>query len=150
MVFDRTQAGLIFAKPHLDLTNELIRRYNAARARKAAARPPSRRRQAGRPGRAEEVAWPCSTSARSRRCSRTAIRSCWSTASTIIDDERIVARKLVSRNEPHFEGHFPGHPVMPGVLIIEALAQAGALFAARLTKLRSRPRRSSTSWAWTR
>ncbi len=44
--------------------------------------------------------------------------------------ERIVARKLVSRNEPHFNGHFPGHPVMPGVLIIEALAQAGALLAA--------------------
>ena len=51
-----------------------------------------------------------------------------------IDDEKIVARKLVSRNEPHFEGHFPGHPVMPGVLIVEALAQAGALYAARLTK----------------
>ena len=51
-----------------------------------------------------------------------------------IGDERIVASKLVSRNEPHFEGHFPGHPVMPGVLIIEALAQAGALYAARLTK----------------
>jgi 3-hydroxyacyl-[acyl-carrier-protein] dehydratase len=50
-----------------------------------------------------------------------------------IDDDRIVAVKLVSRNEPHFEGHFPGHPVMPGVLIIEALAQAGALFAARIT-----------------
>ena len=51
-----------------------------------------------------------------------------------IDDQHIVARKLVSRNEPHFEGHFPGHPVMPGVLIIEALAQAGALYAARLVK----------------
>jgi len=46
--------------------------------------------------------------------------------------ERIVARKLVSRNEPHFNGHFPGHPVMPGVLIIEALAQAGALLAASI------------------
>jgi 3-hydroxyacyl-[acyl-carrier-protein] dehydratase len=46
--------------------------------------------------------------------------------------ERIVARKLVTRNEPHFNGHFPGHPVMPGVLIIEALAQAGALLAASL------------------
>jgi 3-hydroxyacyl-[acyl-carrier-protein] dehydratase len=46
--------------------------------------------------------------------------------------EKIVARKLVSRNEPHFEGHFPGHPVMPGVLIIEALAQAGAIYAARM------------------
>jgi 3-hydroxyacyl-[acyl-carrier-protein] dehydratase len=51
-----------------------------------------------------------------------------------VDDERIVARKMVSRNEPHFQGHFPGHPVMPGVLIIEAMAQAGALYAARLTK----------------
>jgi 3-hydroxyacyl-[acyl-carrier-protein] dehydratase len=47
-----------------------------------------------------------------------------------IGDDKIVARKLVSRNEPHFNGHFPGHPVMPGVLIIEALAQAGALLAA--------------------
>jgi len=51
-----------------------------------------------------------------------------------IGDDRIVASKMVSRNEPHFEGHFPGNPVMPGVLIIEALAQAGALYAARLTK----------------
>jgi len=48
-----------------------------------------------------------------------------------IGDDKIVARKLVSRNEPHFNGHFPGHPVMPGVLIIEALAQAGALLAAQ-------------------
>jgi 3-hydroxyacyl-[acyl-carrier-protein] dehydratase len=44
--------------------------------------------------------------------------------------DRIVARKLCTRNEPHFNGHFPGFPVMPGVLIIEALAQAGALLAA--------------------
>ena len=47
-----------------------------------------------------------------------------------IGEERVIARKLVSRNEPFFNGHFPGHPVMPGVLIIEALAQAGALLAA--------------------
>src|SRR3954462_7036686 len=51
-----------------------------------------------------------------------------------VEGEGIRARKMVSRNEPHFEGHFPGHPVMPGVLIVEALAQAGALYAARLTK----------------
>jgi 3-hydroxyacyl-[acyl-carrier-protein] dehydratase len=51
-----------------------------------------------------------------------------------LTDEHIVARKNVSRNEPHFNGHFPGHPVMPGVLIIEALAQAGALYAATLVK----------------
>jgi 3-hydroxyacyl-[acyl-carrier-protein] dehydratase len=50
-----------------------------------------------------------------------------------IGDERVLARKLVSRNEPFFDGHFPGHPVMPGVLIIEALAQAGALLAAHTT-----------------
>jgi len=49
-----------------------------------------------------------------------------------IGEERILARKLVSRNEPFFNGHFPGHPVMPGVLIIEALAQAGALLAAHV------------------
>ncbi|MFP4032662.1 MAG: 3-hydroxyacyl-ACP dehydratase FabZ [Desulfococcaceae bacterium] len=40
---------------------------------------------------------------------------------------RLVALKNVSFNEPFFAGHFPGYPVMPGVLIIEALAQAGGL-----------------------
>lgn len=40
---------------------------------------------------------------------------------------RITAIKNVSFNEPFFQGHFPGHPVMPGVLIIEALAQAAAV-----------------------
>lgn len=40
--------------------------------------------------------------------------------------KRIVALKCVSANEPFFQGHFPGMPVMPGVLIIEAMAQATA------------------------
>jgi 3-hydroxyacyl-[acyl-carrier-protein] dehydratase len=40
---------------------------------------------------------------------------------------RGVGRKCVSMNEPFFQGHFPGNPVMPGVLIIEALAQVGAV-----------------------
>jgi beta-hydroxyacyl-ACP dehydratase FabZ len=48
-----------------------------------------------------------------------------------LGDDKIVAYKNVSMNEPFFQGHFPGHPVMPGVLILEALAQAGALMAAR-------------------
>lgn len=41
--------------------------------------------------------------------------------------ESIVAVKNVSATEPHFLGHFPGHPIMPGVLIIEAMAQAGGV-----------------------
>ena len=41
--------------------------------------------------------------------------------------QRVVAIKNVTMNEPFFQGHFPGAPVMPGVLIIEALAQAGAV-----------------------
>jgi 3-hydroxyacyl-[acyl-carrier-protein] dehydratase len=42
---------------------------------------------------------------------------------------RIRARKNVTFNEPYFAGHFPGNPVMPGVLQVEALAQAAALLA---------------------
>lgn len=43
----------------------------------------------------------------------------------------IVALKNVSINEPFFSGHFPHHPVMPGVLIVEALAQAAAILTLR-------------------
>lgn len=41
--------------------------------------------------------------------------------------QRIVAIKNVTINEPFFQGHFPGHPIMPGVLIIEAMAQTGGM-----------------------
>lgn len=44
-------------------------------------------------------------------------------------EKKLQAIKNVSINEPHFSGHFPGHPVMPGVLIIEALAQACGMLA---------------------
>lgn len=43
--------------------------------------------------------------------------------------EKIVALKNVTINEPFFQGHFPGHPIMPGVLIVEAMAQAGGILA---------------------
>jgi len=45
----------------------------------------------------------------------------------LVPQQRVVAIKNVTINEPFFQGHFPGAPVMPGVLIIEALAQAGAV-----------------------
>ncbi|WP_077033317.1 3-hydroxyacyl-ACP dehydratase FabZ [Pelomonas sp. KK5] len=49
--------------------------------------------------------------------------------------KRIRALKNVSINEPHFNGHFPHRPVMPGVLILEALAQAATLLALASTDL---------------
>jgi beta-hydroxyacyl-ACP dehydratase FabZ len=45
----------------------------------------------------------------------------------IVKDEKIVALKNVSINEPFFQGHFPQTPIMPGVLIVEAMGQAGGI-----------------------
>ena len=45
--------------------------------------------------------------------------------------KRIVALKNVSANEPYFQGHFPGRPIMPGVLILEAMAQAAGILVFR-------------------
>jgi 3-hydroxyacyl-[acyl-carrier-protein] dehydratase len=45
----------------------------------------------------------------------------------VIPRKRCVGIKNVSVNEPHFQGHYPGRPIMPGVLILEALAQCGAV-----------------------
>lgn len=47
----------------------------------------------------------------------------------LVPGEKIVALKNVTINEPFFGGHFPAHPVMPGVLVLEALAQAAALLS---------------------
>lgn len=45
----------------------------------------------------------------------------------LVAEDRILALKNVTINEPFFQGHFPGNPIMPGVLILEALAQAGGI-----------------------
>jgi 3-hydroxyacyl-[acyl-carrier-protein] dehydratase len=47
----------------------------------------------------------------------------------IVPDQSIRAIKAVTINEPFFQGHFPGRPIMPGVLIVEALAQAAGVLA---------------------
>ena len=54
----------------------------------------------------------------------------------VVPHRRIVALKNVTANEPFFQGHFPGHPIMPGVLIVEAMAQAGG--ALLLTEIEDR------------
>lgn len=51
---------------------------------------------------------------------------------------RAVGKKCVSANEPYFQGHFPGNPVMPGVLIIEALAQVGAVAMLSLPEMKGK------------
>ena len=47
----------------------------------------------------------------------------------LVPEEKIIALKNVTINEPFFQGHFPGKPIMPGVLIVEAMAQAGGVLA---------------------
>src|SRR3546814_9165 len=48
---------------------------------------------------------------------------------SMVPNQSIHAVKAVTMNEPFFQGHFPGRPIMPGVLIVEALAQAGGVLA---------------------
>jgi 3-hydroxyacyl-[acyl-carrier-protein] dehydratase len=58
-----------------------------------------------------------------------------------VPDQSVVTIKNVTINEPFFTGHFPGHPVMPGVLIVEAMAQSAGL----LTQLSARSKGGSPS-----
>jgi beta-hydroxyacyl-ACP dehydratase FabZ len=50
---------------------------------------------------------------------------------SIEEGKRVVGFKNVTFNEPFFQGHFPGYPIMPGVLIVEAMAQVGAILMLR-------------------
>jgi 3-hydroxyacyl-[acyl-carrier-protein] dehydratase len=50
--------------------------------------------------------------------------------------KRVLALKNVSANEPYFQGHFPGRPIMPGVLILEAMAQAAGVLVLSATGLK--------------
>ncbi len=69
-----------------------------------------------------------STSRRSSGSCRTAIRCSSSIGSCLLEErKRVVGLKNVTINEPFFVGHFPGHPIMPAVLIVEAMAQAGGV-----------------------
>jgi 3-hydroxyacyl-[acyl-carrier-protein] dehydratase len=52
-----------------------------------------------------------------------------------VPGERAVAIKNVTFNEPQFQGHFPGRPLMPGVLIVEAMAQVGGLIVTQMPEL---------------
>jgi hypothetical protein len=64
-------------------------------------------------------------------------------------DKRVLAYKNVTCNEPFFTGHFPGRPVMPGVLVVEALAQAGGLLT-QLSRDPARSARTPSTWSrWT-
>lgn len=54
----------------------------------------------------------------------------------LVPDEHIVCHKCVTFNEPHFQGHFPIKPIMPGVLLIEAMAQAAGILGLRSRELR--------------
>ena len=54
-----------------------------------------------------------------------------------LTEDRILALKNVTFNEPYFQGHFPGVPVMPGVLQVEAMAQAGGILASKSVKFDS-------------
>ncbi len=52
-----------------------------------------------------------------------------------VPGERAVGIKNVTVNEPHFQGHFPGRPIMPGVLIVEAMAQVGGVVLTQLPEM---------------
>ena len=51
-----------------------------------------------------------------------------------LEENRVVGEKCVTINEPFFQGHFPGHPIMPGALVVEAMAQVGGFLLLKRVK----------------
>ena len=66
-----------------------------------------------------------------------------------VEEKRIRAYKNVSINEPFFNGHFPAHPIMPGVLIIEAMAQAAVSLVSKCSTSSLPTARFTISWVRT-
>ena len=60
------------------------------------------------------------------------------TIEEIEEGKKAIGKKCVSGNEQFFQGHFPGNPVMPGVLIIEALAQVGAVAMLSMAEMKGK------------
>ena len=57
-----------------------------------------------------------------------------------LTEDTLTAIKNITFNEPFFQGHYPGNPVMPGVLQVEAMAQAAGILMIRRTTMEGRPR----------
>lgn len=56
----------------------------------------------------------------------------------VVEGQKVAAYKNVTMNEPFFQGHFPGQPIMPGVLVLEALAQTGAVAVLSMEKFKGK------------
>ena len=59
---------------------------------------------------------------------------CWEFKILYLDDTKIIGTKNITFNEPFFQGHFPDNPIMPGVLMIEAMGQVGGVLVLKSVK----------------
>ena len=124
-------AALRFA-PTLDITNDVLAALNAALTSVATTAPAQPQQQPAGP--VNEAATGAAIGPLDIRRVMAALPHRYpmllvDRVETIVPDQSITAIKAVSMNEGFFQGHFPGRPIMPGVLIVEALAQAAGILA---------------------